>query len=176
MTIVLAAALCVPMLLQSVEQGRIRSGPDTRALAREWLLTHVPRDSRILIEAYGPQVPKDHYMLYNAGAQRVVRRPQGVRAHVVPSGFLSEVGTLASLNEAGVEYLVLSSFYDRFKNMKQIEFEPVVTNYESVLKDAELMAEFLPVTGRAADPLHANREGGPHLRILKVPASPRSAP
>lgn len=173
---VLAAALCVPMLLQSVEQGRIRSGPDTRALAREWLLTHVPRDSRILIETYGPQVPKDHYMLYNAGAERVVRRPQGVRAHVVPSGFLSEVGTLASLNEAGVEYLVLSSFYDRFKNMNQIVFEPVVTNYENVLKGAELVAEFLPVTGRAADPLHANREGGPHLRILKVPASPRSVP
>lgn len=173
-SVVLGAALVLPMLLQTVQQGQNRSGPDTRAQAREWLLANVPAKSKVLIEAYGPQVPKDRYQLYNAGGERVIRRPQGVRSHVIPSGFLSEGGTLEALAAEGVEYLVLSSFYERFKGMNHEEFFPVIANYETILKRAELVAEFVPVTGRQADPLNANREGGPYLRILKLP--PPNAP
>jgi 4-amino-4-deoxy-L-arabinose transferase-like glycosyltransferase len=166
---VVGAALVLPMLFQTVQQGLNRTGPDTRAQAREWLLANVPAKSRVLIEAYGPQVPKDHYILYNAGRDHVVRRPQGLRSHVIPSGFLSERGTLQALAAEGVEYLVLSSFYERFKGANNPEFLPLVTNYETLLQRTELVAEFVPVTGRLADPLNANREGGPHLRILKMP-------
>lgn len=166
---VIGATLMLPMLLQTVQQGLNRTGPDTRAQAREWLLANVPAKSKVLIEAYGPQVPKDRYRLYIAGRERVVQRPQGSRSHVIPSGFLSERGTLQALTAEGVEYLVLSSFYERFKGTGSEEFGPVVANYEAILAGAELVAEFVPVTGRQADPLNANREGGPYLRILKMP-------
>lgn len=166
---VIGATLVLPMLLQTVQQGLNRTGPDTRAQAREWLLANVPAKSKVLIEAYGPQVPKDRYRLYIAGRERVVQRPQGSRSHVIPSGFLSERGTLQALTAEGVEYLVLSSFYERFKGTGSEEFGPVVANYEAILAGAELVAEFVPVTGRQADPLNANREGGPYLRILKMP-------
>lgn len=87
-----------------------------------------------MIEAYGPQAtkipkvpkvpkdPKDHCQLYNAGGERVLRRPQGLRSQVIPSGFLSEGGILEALAAEGVEYVVLGSFYERFKGMNHAEF------------------------------------------------------
>jgi hypothetical protein len=78
-----------------------------------------------LIEAYGPQAPQapqDHYQWYNAGGVRVLRRPQGLRSQVIPSGFLSEGGILEALAAEGVEYVVLGSFYERFKGMNHAEF------------------------------------------------------
>jgi hypothetical protein len=138
--VAVGAALVLPLLLQTVQQGMNRAGTDTRAQAREWLLANVPAKSKVLIEAYGPQapkvpkVPKDHCQLYNAGGEQVLRRPQGLRSHVIPSGFLSEGGTLEALAAEGVEYVVLSSFYERFKGMNHAEVFAMVDNYETVLK------------------------------------------
>lgn len=169
-------ALCLPMLIQTIQQDRIRSAPDTRSLAREWLLTHVPRNSRLLIEAYGPQIPKDHYLLYNNVDTRMVRRPQGLLANVMPSGHLGESGTIEALSNAGIEYFVISSFYERFKaTAHDDEAAKIAANYENLMAGADLVQEFLPVTGRDADPLRANVEGGPHLRIFKI-RSPKTPP
>jgi len=50
-----AAALCVQGAAYSVHSGVVNSRPDTRNLARAWLLAHVPAGARIAIE---PIVPK----------------------------------------------------------------------------------------------------------------------
>ncbi|AOW11770.1 hypothetical protein LPB72_20010 [Hydrogenophaga crassostreae] len=172
----LSVALCLPMLLQTIEQARFRSAPDTRLQAREWLLANVPRNSRMLIEAYGPQIPKNHYLLYNNVDTRVVRRPQGLLTNVMPSGHLGEGGTLDALSNAGIEYFVISGFYERFKATPDDEDSArIAANYEKLMEGADLMKEFLPATGRGADPLRANVEGGPHLRIFKI-RSPKTPP
>jgi 4-amino-4-deoxy-L-arabinose transferase-like glycosyltransferase len=50
-----AAALCVQGGYYSVHSGIVNSRPDTRAIARAWLLKHVPPKARLVIE---PIVPK----------------------------------------------------------------------------------------------------------------------
>ncbi|HEY1776469.1 MAG TPA: glycosyltransferase family 39 protein [Solirubrobacteraceae bacterium] len=48
--VVLAAALCVQGGFYSVHSGIVNSRPDTRAIARAWLLKHVPKRSHIVVE------------------------------------------------------------------------------------------------------------------------------
>jgi len=45
-----AAALCVQGALASIHSGVVGSREDTRGLARTWLLAHVPRHTRIVVE------------------------------------------------------------------------------------------------------------------------------
>jgi hypothetical protein len=53
--VVLAAALCVQGGYYSVHSGIVNSREDTRAIARTWLLAHIPKHARMVIE---PILPK----------------------------------------------------------------------------------------------------------------------
>jgi 4-amino-4-deoxy-L-arabinose transferase-like glycosyltransferase len=53
--VVLAAAMCLQGAFYSVHSGIVDSRPDTRNIARAWLLAHVPAGTRIVVE---PIVPK----------------------------------------------------------------------------------------------------------------------
>lgn len=48
------AALCAQGALASVHDDRVLSRPDTRALARTWMVAHVPARSRVVIEPIVP--------------------------------------------------------------------------------------------------------------------------
>ncbi len=52
----LAAALCAQGLVYSIHAGIVGSRADTRALARAWLVAHVPLGTRVVIE---PVVPEE---------------------------------------------------------------------------------------------------------------------
>jgi hypothetical protein len=49
-----AVALCAQGLVYSLHEGLVLSRPDTRNLARDWMVAHVPSHSRIVVE---PVVP-----------------------------------------------------------------------------------------------------------------------
>jgi hypothetical protein len=47
-------ALCAQGLLYSVHSGIVNARADTRTSARAWLIAHVPRDARIVVEPIAP--------------------------------------------------------------------------------------------------------------------------
>jgi len=55
---VAAAVVCAGVLAQglvySLHSGAVMARPDTRNLTRQWMLAHIPRRSRIVVEPFGP--------------------------------------------------------------------------------------------------------------------------
>jgi hypothetical protein len=93
----LLACLVLPASA-SVEMTNAMRGPDTRSLARTWMLEHVPKGATIAREAYTPQ--------FNS------------REFQVRGSYFLHQHTLDEYRKLGVRYLIASGrTYDRFVDM-----------------------------------------------------------
>jgi 4-amino-4-deoxy-L-arabinose transferase-like glycosyltransferase len=54
LALLLVAAACVPTLIQSARTNRTISRLDSRLVAYRWIQANIPRDTRILVDDYGP--------------------------------------------------------------------------------------------------------------------------
>jgi hypothetical protein len=167
---ILGLMVLAPIVHATVSQSMIRAGTDTRFAAREWILEHIPAGSRLMIERNGPQIPAYRYEIYRDGGAELVLARQGKFSQYVPAGHVGEIDSIERMMAFDIDYVVLSNFNHRFKS-KPRRYRTILDNYEALLAKSETVAEFLPVTGRDADPLRSNVEGGPTVRILKIPKS-----
>jgi hypothetical protein len=129
-----------PGISASIRWDRQRTFPDTRALALQWIDSHLPAGSRIAREEYTPQVPDG-------------------RLHV------TYVWSLAWRDygwylDQGTDYLVVSSnVYNRALQPPYVAGPAGPGFYRFIFDRLPLMAEFVPGIGTS----------GPTIRIYQVP-------
>lgn len=143
-------------------RGRMLSNKDTRTLAREWILEHIPKGSSILIEKNGPPLPIFRYRFFvvdSAGKIISATIPRVHPAVFDPPPFL--IGSLKRVEdifENKIEFAIISNWYDRFlqENPKSAE----VATYESVMGVGEKIYEIQRI------PLYNQ---GPTIRVYQFP-------
>jgi len=139
-------ALVVAAIAYNVAlQGIALAGTHTRTLAREWMLANIPEGSRILVEAYTPQLPKDYYAFYHVVEKRVERHdPDVTRGDTFrPGGVIGFLENRDELSEYCIEYFVIGWFYERYGQEKE-SYPEVMVGYEQVIEIGDLVFEVQP--------------------------------
>jgi hypothetical protein len=162
----LSFLMLVPVCYMAVTQIYHRSDIDTRTQARNWITENIPSGSNLIVETYGPQLPGGQYKLFMINGGDVFERPQKP-GHVMPAGSLAGLKSYDDLVKNNVAYLVVTSYYDRYK-LNPIENQPVINHYEDIFKKSVLVKEFIPSGGADIHPFKANVSGGLPIRIYKV--------
>ena len=109
----LAVVASAPLAYQAWQNDRKLMGPDTRTVARAWILENIPRGTPLLMEAYTPQFPREAYTLFGIKGGKIVEA-ESPFVNSIP--VFGNVGKLKSFEELKrVQYVVLGSFQGRFE-------------------------------------------------------------
>lgn len=162
---ILVSTLVVTLLRADIIQGIEMSGKDTRTLAGEWILDHIPQRSRILVEKYAPHLPIERYtfLLVEHSGKLVEVDPKEIRNSVFDPPF-RQIGKLKNIDailEKNVEYIVFSNWYDRYlaERKRSADYAQIVVMYERIMKMGTKIYEVNPVSG-------INR--GPSIRVYRM--------
>ena len=141
MALVAVAVAAVP-LARSLDEVALRGREDSRTAAQEWIASHVPQGSTLLVERYGPRPDPERY--------NVLYLPfHGVRPHLYDAAYLAPL-------YATFDYVVLSSQVDSRYLADPGEYPAQAAFYRALERAFREVAVF-----RAGDFL------GPTIRILK---------
>ncbi len=132
--------------------------PDTRTLAYHWLLENVPADSRVLVEAYSPQLPADRFRLYVVSQGFIDPLEGGQRQYPVPTGIIGTLRNPALVGQARIDYLLLADHYDR-RLSEPRRYARQIAVYEELMSTSQLLYQAEPSQGHAA---------GLTVRVYKV--------
>jgi hypothetical protein len=165
--IVLTVVTLVPMCISNFQQVKEASGNDTRTIARQWIIDNIPVNSILLMELYGPQLPKERYVFHyvtNKGV--IIKLDPSLHASAIyrPIGGWSDrfayLKRIEDIQDEGIQYIVLSNFYDRYIAERQVYTTEIAT-YEEIMRLGSLIYETEPVKG-------VNK--GPKIRIYQTSA------
>jgi hypothetical protein len=157
---VLVLVIAVPLLGSDILEGREMSGSDTRTLAKEWMTKHVPAGSRVLLERYTPQFPRDVYTFLQVRHGQVVE----VKVQDIPTalfrpneviGRLTDTDALmTSLVTGKIEYVALSDWYDRYSAEKErfADYAQAVATYDVLMSMGTKIYEVKSVRGESRGP------------------------
>jgi len=163
--------------IDSVRSARACAGGDTRTLASEWIMDNVPAGSAILSEFDGPRLPKGMFRYYWAEYGRVMRFDDKNQYFYMPLPFIVPHGSLGNLRDVGlidrakIDYIVLSSEYERRvaepfhegREALHAEVRRQIGIYEEIMDRYPLAFEASPVSGRLK---------GSNIRIYRVARAP----
>lgn len=135
------------LLSTSIIQGREMSGIDTRALARQWIINNIPSGSSLLVERYTPQLPKKSFKFFQASNDKenegalIEIDPYKIRHAIFrPTGGIGEIRDVEDIKRKKIEYMVMSSLYDRYL-AEQERYPRIVANYEKIMSSGSLIHE-----------------------------------
>ena len=158
----------LPIAFRSVQDAAYRTLPDSRTAARNWIVANIPKDSRILVESHGPQLPRGQYQFFdvdwngNFTASNLPIHPSSnaETANIVP---ISNVGTVdvKALSQLKIDYVVLSVIYDLYQQ-EPTRYPRNVENYQKFLRIADPVVEFMPRNDQLQ---------GPNIRIFRLAAA-----
>ncbi len=151
--LVLLALIAFPLVRTNILYGTLLNRPETRTIARQWMIDQLPADSRVLIERHGPQPPKDQFRYYEEyqGGLRAVDTAERPFNNLYAYGELGALADLEVIAAEGIDYLILSDFYDRY--LAEAELYPAQVNrYEQIRALGDIVYEIQPVAGQISGP------------------------
>ena len=155
--------LAVPMFRLDVLEGLMAHRKDTRMTARDWIVKHIPRGSRLLVEGNTCHLPAKDYQFFVVDRKgECVPAVLDAAAEFVPppvfSGALSYPG---KIGEMKIDYLILGGWIERFRGQGRRfpESRKVVENYEKLMNRGFKIYEISRIT-------HYNQ--GPTVRVYRV--------
>lgn len=166
--LILLLGIVIPLLKSDILKGREMSGTDTRTIAREWMLDNIPAGSRMLVEGYTPQLPKEQYEFFRVKDDGILSEVDANKikyASFYPgtprTGFLKDIGSIRKQN---IEYMVISNYYDRYlsDSKKYAEYAKIVAKYETLMKMGVKIYEVKRVPGK---------NGGPTIQVYRFNGS-----
>lgn len=101
----LAAAVALPSLASTVRHNVLLGRPDTRTLAREWIVANVPAGAAIILQAGGPELEGLGYVVTEVGTMELPERSVEEWVEEAAGARGDEQG-----EEGGGVWLVTSSF------------------------------------------------------------------
>jgi hypothetical protein len=135
-------ALCVGVLaapLQALWGELTDKRENSRTLAFNWIVANVPENSGILLEMYTPQLPGEKYKLWEVSPEGALVPLVSSRRFVL-TGW-TNVGALADLREIevkDVDFIVLSSWYDRYKAERE-RYRDELARYDALMRKYPLI-------------------------------------
>lgn len=163
--LILLTLTLVPLGLADVRRMTELAGIDTRTMARQWILDNIPPGSGLLMELYAPQLPKERYTFYYVDGNGELVQLDPARhkdATYRPIfGWSTALGTLETVDEIrrqGIEYIVMTNWYDRYLAEKQA-YPTEVGKYECIMGLGTLIYQVEP-----ADWVNE----GPKIRIYQL--------
>jgi len=131
----IAVVLALPSGVNAARHDLLLTRPDTRTLAKAWVETHIPAGTKIITEAYGPEL---------SGGEVVAPRSQRVYDLTVVGTTSLPKKPVTFYRDRGFVYLIVSSFsYERVLLDEEANRERR-TFYASLDAEAELVQEFRP--------------------------------
>jgi hypothetical protein len=155
------ALMFVPLLHTSLLYGTLLNHPETRTVARQWIIENIPAGSHVLIERHGPQPPRTQFTYYEEHdwALRAVDIAERPLNNLYAYGEIGNIIDLDSLETADIEYLILSDFYDRYRAEADL-FGPQFARYEEIRALGEIIYEIAPIAGEMS---------GPRVTVIALP-------
>lgn len=153
---ILLLVVAMPLLKADILQGHEMSGTDTRTLAKEWMMENIPAGSRILLEYYTPQLPRDRYKFLQVRGGRLVEVDvQKIRTAVFrPSEVIGKLKDTEALLGGKVEYMALSNWYDRYLAEREsyADYAEIVATYDALMYMGTKIYEIKSVPGENTGP------------------------
>jgi Dolichyl-phosphate-mannose-protein mannosyltransferase len=150
----LAAWIVGSLGFRSMLDGMERASESTQTVARNWAIANIPKGSRLVLERYCPQFPKDMFTLFIVDEVNLVQFSQGdehSRNSRPPGGNIGKLKRLRSLEGQAVQYMVLSDWYDRFVR-EGSEQQDIVATYEQLMHAGRLLYEVKAERGKRSGP------------------------
>jgi hypothetical protein len=167
----ISMAIAIPALLlfrTDLVRGQEMSGLDTRTMARQWILENIPPGKRLLEEVYSPQLPRDQYQHFLVRSQGVAPLDLAVypqdtfRPNFEWTDAAGKIGNIQEICTFGIDYVILSSMYNRYLAEKE-RYPEIVSNYQKIFQLGPVIYQLAPSQG-------VNQ--GPLIRVLKVENCP----
>ena len=156
------------LLHEDFLQGQMLSAPETRTLARDWIIDTVPQGSRLLVEQHTPQFRVEPYELfevtYPEGTHITEAYPMGrisgvAKALFIPMGVIGKLKDPEIIRQNKIEYMILSDWYDRYVAEQGPAADPhAVATYEALMRMGTKIYETHSVFGQ---------NDGPTIRIYR---------
>lgn len=168
----LVLAVTLPIAKTDLIRGRELMLPDTRILAGEWILTHIPPGRSLVVEAWTPQLPIDRYQflvvdrtghLIDAVAEQRDKSEADMRpfersahdAFFIPYGQLGKIKDLSAIDRSGGDYMVMTDKVYKSYIAERAACEPceqVIRTYDALMASATIIYELEPVEGELRGP------------------------
>lgn len=149
--VALGLALVIPSVSDALQRGGTTS--DSRDIAKVWIEGHVPPGSKLAVEQYTPPISRGEYHVFVA-LKGELQRDTTTRGY---KGVLGDMRALDPLRVEGIEYVVVSDYFDRFRAEREA-YPDEVRFYEELFRASDLLYELKPV----------GRTKGPAIRVLKL--------
>lgn len=171
---IVCAAVLIALGIQCLALEREMAGPNTRTLARDWVLASVPAGSRIAVESADPELPFARYTLFEVPAvnpsgvpgapaeeigtlREVTPAKTSYRMQDEPEGILGQLRNIEELKRAQVRYAVIGTYYPRYAE-ERARYPQIVSTYQAIMN-----------TGRKIWESPPGRLRGGHVEIYRLP-------
>lgn len=129
--------LAIAPIRSNISRYRGMARKDVRIEAMEWIDANIPAGSRIYVEEGGPPISRQKYEVYYAKGGKLIRDDW----HVGWKYSLHCCEGIDTLMENGIEYAILTFWYDRFLAERDRNVGPLEI-YESFFRKAALIKSF----------------------------------
>ncbi len=159
--LIFCGMISVPLFNASILHGQELSGLDTRAMAREWMLSNIPAKSSVLVDSGTLPVPVRAFNFFEVdrGTLSKIDPEQTRYSFIEPNRqSLGQIKNLEDIKRKNIEYIVFSAKYDQYMNEKE-RYPNIVKTYEKIIASTALIYE-------SKQYIKVNPE--PNIRIYKV--------
>ena len=154
-----ARVMSLPLAQLSVLHGDYLIAPETRTLARAWMLEHIPQGTRVLLERHGPQPPKALFTTFEERRGEVTPIDISQRTeHLYAVGELGLLKDFDQIGATGIEYMVLTDYYSRYLE-EAAAWPEMIARYETLRGMGEIIYEIKAQAGAYS---------GPHITIIRL--------
>lgn len=152
---ILLFVLIFPLASKTIIAGNELAGPDTRTVARQWIIDNLPPNSKLLMEFYAPQLPFgtfDYYGGHWSGETTL--------SPLIPEDFSTDfviarniLGRFSADQafDHDIDYVIMTEFYDRFLELGD-DYLYEIQNYETLMENGELIYSIEPIPGYQSGP------------------------
>ena len=142
---VLLIAIGAPLMEKNILEASLRTKPETRTLAKDWMVKNIPEGSRVVLELLTPQLPLERYRLYQVSwsGKLVEADYENIKtSFFVPHGWMGRLKDIREIVNEKIDYMVLCEhYYQEYDARKELvpKYRRIAETYESLMSMGKLI-------------------------------------
>lgn len=159
---ILLIALFFPLASTVITRGNELAGPDTRTIARQWIIDNLPPGSNIMMEFYSPQLPFGMFNYYgghwSGETTLTLLVPEEFSTDfVIARNLIANISADQAFSK-NIDYVIMTEIYERYVDDEE-RYSYEIQNYETLMERGELIYEIMPIPAY---------QSGPPISIYKL--------